>query len=152
MRSERDDLSILPDEELRELYKSAKRKQKFLSLSLFVSGILLALSLIDLITDIVRLGHFSSSVADTIFAFAMGAAFVAMTAVFSENTRSDLCAGAAHPGSADTGYQRRHSRSGDRADSACGDTRRYSADVLPAGDASAFDPGNSIRPPGDPRP
>ena len=87
MLPERDDLAILPDEELRALYKSAKRKQRFLSLSLFVSGILLLLSVIDLITDIVRLGHFSSSVSDTIFASSMAAAFVAMTAVFSENIR-----------------------------------------------------------------
>ena len=87
MHKDRDDLMILPDDELLELYKSAKRKQRFLALSLFVSGALLLLAVIDLITDIVRLGHFSSSVADTIFAFSMAAAFVALTAVFSENTR-----------------------------------------------------------------
>lgn len=86
MYRENDDLLILPDEELRELYKSTKRKQRFLSLSLLVSGALLVLGISDLITSIVGVGHFSSSVADTVFAFAMAAAFVGMSAVFSENT------------------------------------------------------------------
>ena len=87
MKLAHDDFLIAPDEELRKCYKSAKRMQRLLALPLLVSGGLFAVSVIDLITDILRMGHFSSSVADGVFAFAMGAAFVSMTSVFSEEPR-----------------------------------------------------------------
>ena len=87
MKLAHDDFLIAPDEELRECYKSAKRMQRLLALPLLLAGVLFAMSVIDLITDILRMGHFSSSVADGVFAFAMGAAFVSMTSVFSEEPR-----------------------------------------------------------------
>ncbi|SDB03979.1 hypothetical protein SAMN02910317_00103 [Ruminococcaceae bacterium FB2012] len=82
-----EDFLIAPDEELREMYKAAKKKQRLLALSMLVTGVLAAVSLFDLITSIIRLGHFSSNTADLVFFFAMTAAFVATSAIYCDTPR-----------------------------------------------------------------
>lgn len=90
MKTQQEELLILPDSELRERYRHAKRMQHILALSMLVSGFFLFTAAAGLVVSIVTVGHFSDRVSDLAYAFSMAAAFVGTSSVLSESSRRNF--------------------------------------------------------------
>lgn len=91
-----DDFAILPDEELRSIYVKAKKKQRFLSLQMLLSGVILiysvaalALSLLGAVKDLAH-PELPQNSSELCLLFGAAAGFVGSSAVFTENSSLHL--------------------------------------------------------------